>query len=85
MGRWVCLIGVKMDAKGHHTLDDYRRYEALVRDFGPHIEHYCFRRSGSADEAAELVQAVLEKVWGGIGTLRLNCSPRQVNRFAIGL
>ena len=70
-----------MDANGHHTPDDYRRYEALLHDFRRHIEHYCFSRSRSADEAADLVQAVLEKVWNGIGTLRPDSTPRQVNRW----
>lgn len=70
-----------MDAKGHHTPDDYRRYEALVCDFGRHIEHYCFIRSHSADEAAELVQAVLDRVWSSIGTLSSDSSPRGVNRW----
>lgn len=70
-----------MDAMGHHTPDDYRRYEALVRDFGRHIEHFCFTHSRSADEAAELVQAVLDKVWSSIGTLSPDSSPRGVNRW----
>ncbi|MBQ6955152.1 MAG: RNA polymerase sigma factor [Bacteroidales bacterium] len=70
-----------MDAKEHHTLDDYRRYEALLRDFGRHIEHYCFTHCSSAFEASELVQAVLDKVWNGIATLRPDSSSRQVNRW----
>lgn len=70
-----------MDAKGHHTPDDYQRYEALLRSFRRHIEHYCFTHSGSADEAAELVQAVFNKVWNSIGTLSPDSSPQQVNRW----
>lgn len=70
-----------MDTTGHYTPDDYRRYEALVRDFGRHIEHYCFTHSSSAEEAAELVQAVLDKVWSSLGTLSPDSSPRGVNRW----
>ena len=66
---------------GQHSPDDYRRYEALLHDFGPYIEHYCFSRSHSADEAADLVQAVLDKVWSSIPTLRPDSTPRQVNRW----
>jgi RNA polymerase sigma factor (sigma-70 family) len=64
-----------------NTTDEELRYAGLLDSYRAHIVAFCARHSDSADEADELAQEVLIAVWEGIGDLRHDSSPRQVNRW----